>query len=114
MVLGPAPWIRISGNFIRQGPEGTVVAIYRHHQWELQGRHFTRWYCKPPGVLHFEDVDGGRTEPFGPFQTFHAADGVLYSDDELFAKILEESQLWHCYATENSWPALISPATAAD
>jgi hypothetical protein len=44
----------------------------------------------------------------------HAADGVLYADDELFAKILEESQLWHCYATENFWPALISPATAAD
>jgi hypothetical protein len=41
-------------------------------------------------------------------------DGVLYADDELFAKILEESQLWHCYATENFWPALISPATAAD
>lgn len=114
LVLGPAPWFRISGNFIRQGPDGTVVATYRHHQWELQGRHFTRWDCKQPSVIHFEDAAGGPTERFGPFQTLYAADGVLYADDELFAKFIEESQLWHCYATENFWPALVfeSAATA--
>ncbi|MGE0161033.1 MAG: hypothetical protein AB7T31_16670 [Gemmatimonadales bacterium] len=113
LVLGPAPWFRIAGNFIRQGPEGTPVAIYRSHQWDVQGRYFTRWDCKEPGLIHFEDVAGGRTEYFGPFGRFHAADGVLYADDELFAKFIEEAQLWHCYATENFWPVLVFEGLSA-
>ena len=112
VVLGPAPWFRISGNFIRQGPNGAIVAMYRRHQWELKGNHYTRWDCKQPGTIHFEDAEGGRTESFGPFQKFHAADGVLYVDDRLFAKFIEEAQLWHSYETENFWPALIFEAPA--
>ena len=110
VTLGPAPWFRIAGNFIRQGPHGAIAATYRHHQWEVQGRHFTRSDCKDRAVIHFEDAAGGPTEDYGPFDTFHAADGVMYADGKLFAKFIEESQLWHCYPTENFWPVMVVKA----
>lgn len=106
VTLGPAPWFQISGNFIRQGPDATIVATYRRHQWEVQSQHFTRFDCRDRAVIHFEDMGSGASEDFGPFTHFHAADGTIYADDELFAKFMEESQLWHCYPTETFWPVL--------
>jgi len=107
ITLGPAPWFRVAGNFIRQGPRGTIVATYYNHQWEVQSRFFTRFECRDPLLIHFEDAAGGSTEDYGAFSHFQAADGVLYADNKLFAKFIEESQLWHCYVTENFWPVLV-------
>ncbi len=107
ITLGPAPWFRVAGNFIRQGPQGEIVAIYRHHHWEVKGKFFTRFDCHEGMTIHFEDTAGGPTEAFGPFSAFFTADGVLYTDNTLFAKFMEETQLWHCYDTENFWPAMV-------
>lgn len=27
ILLGPAPWFRVGGNFIREGPDGIIVAV---------------------------------------------------------------------------------------
>ena len=113
VTLGPAPWFRVAGNFIRQGPEGVIVATYRKHQWEVQSRYFTRFDCWDRAVIHFEDAAGGSSEDFGPFDQFHAADGTMYTGDKLFAKFIEESQLWHCYLTETFWPALVFQSTTS-
>ena len=107
VTLGPAPWFRIAGNFIRQGPDGGIVATFRKHQWEVQSRYFTRWDSKDRAIIHFEDTAGGATENFGPFARCHASDGVMYADEKLFSKFVEESQLWHCYPTENFWPVIV-------
>jgi hypothetical protein len=40
LTLGPAPWFRVAGNFVRQGPDGDITAIFRNHYWEVQGRHY--------------------------------------------------------------------------
>jgi hypothetical protein len=113
VVLGPAPWFRIGGNFLRQGPHAAIVGTYRQHQWELQARYFTRWDCPEPTLVHFEDVAGGRTEDYGPFTEIYAADGVVHADQKIFAKFVEESQLWHCYPTENFWPVMIVKSAAS-
>jgi hypothetical protein len=107
VTLGPAPWFRIAGNFIRQGPDGAIVGTYRRHQWEVQSGYFTRFDGKERAVVHFEDAAGGPSEDFGPFPRFHTSDGVLYADGKLFAKFVEESQLWHCYPSENFWPVIV-------
>ena len=104
VLLGPAPWFRVGGNFIRQGPHGTIAGTYRQHGWEVQARHFTRFDCRESSLIHFEDAAGGCSEEFGPFREFYAADGVVHAEGDLFAKFIEETQLWHCYVTENFWP----------
>lgn len=105
--LGPAPWFRVGGNFIRLGPHNSIGGTYRQHHWEVAAHYFTRFDCKDRAFLHFEDCAGGASESFGPFTEFYAADGIIHADGELFAKFVEESQLWHCYPTENFWPILV-------
>jgi hypothetical protein len=113
ITLGPAPWFRIAGNFIRQGPDGAIVGTFRRHQWEVESKHFTRFDCKERAAIHFQDAAGGATEDYGPFASLYASDGVMYADGKLFAKFIEESQLWHCYPTENFWPVIVIKAAPA-
>lgn len=111
--LGPAPWFRIAGNFVRQGPGGDIVATLRQHSWDLGGdTHYVRWDCAQPAMVHFEDAQGGATEAQGPFASLAAHDGVLRADEQLLvAKFYEETQLWHMFKTETYWPAVvINPA----
>ncbi|BBA32204.1 hypothetical protein sS8_0236 [Methylocaldum marinum] len=105
--LGPAPWFRVGGNFIHQGPQGNIAATYRNHFWETQGRHFTRYDCNEPVRIAFENAAGEPSEWFGPFAYVSCADGVVYAEDRLFAKFKEESDLWHCYPTNTYWPILV-------
>jgi hypothetical protein len=105
--LGPAPWFRVSGNFVRQGPHGFIVGTFRRHHWEVQSRHFARFDCPAPVAVHFEDAAGGPTEEFGPLAQFFSLDGTLRADGGLFAKFVEETQLWHCVPTETYWPVLV-------
>src|SRR5687768_13201064 len=88
VIVGPAPWFRIGGNFMRQGPHGAIAGTYRQHQWEVQARYFTRWDCRERSMVHFEDVAGGPSEDFGPFAEVYAADGVMHVDGKLFAKFV--------------------------
>ena len=105
--LGPAPWFRISGNFIRVGPHGTIGGTFNMHYWEVNGRHYPRYDCPEPAVLHFEDTAGGPTPRFGPCRSLYAEDGVLHVDGKLFAKFIEETVLWHRFETETYWPVLV-------
>jgi hypothetical protein len=108
--LGPAPWFRISGNYIRMGPHGTIAGTFHLHHWETDGRHYSRYECKEPVLLHFEDAAGGPTRDFGPYSELYAEDGVMHADGQLFAKFVEETVLWHCFPTETYWPVLIIKA----
>jgi hypothetical protein len=110
VMLGPAPWFRIAGNFIREGPHGAIVGSFLRHHWEVQAKHFLRYDCEGESLVHFEDHGGGASQDFGPFSCFSSADGALYGNNELFAKFVEESQLWHCYPTENYWPIIVIQA----
>jgi len=105
--LGPAPWFRIAGNFIRQGPHGNIVGTFRMHHWEVGGHYYARYDCKGPVLVHFEDLEGGKTESFGPFPYLYAQDGVMHVEDNLFAKFIEENQVWHAFAMETFWPVLV-------
>ncbi len=106
--LPPAPFFRITGNFINQGPARTPVAKFRNHFWDMQGQqHFTQYACHDRAVVHFEDAPGNTSETFGPFDEITVADGVVYANGQLFARFTEETQLWHCYKTDTYWLTMI-------
>ena len=107
VVLGPAPWFRIAGNFIRQGPHEAIVGSFRNHYWEVQSRRLIRYFCDEPHRISFEDAAGGRGAQLGPFNKLWVEDGVLHADGLLRAKFYDHTQVWHCYETEAYWPVLI-------
>jgi hypothetical protein len=107
VTLGPALRFWIAGDFVRQGPDGAIVATYCHHHWDVQGQHFPSSDCNDRTLIHFEDAAGGPSKDLGPFTRFFSADGVMYADGSLFAKFIEESQLWHCFVSENFWPVMV-------
>jgi hypothetical protein len=112
LVLGPAPWFRVAGNFIRQGPYGTITGSFRNHYWEVQSRSFVRYFCDEPYTLHFEDAAGGRGVSLGPFAKLWAEDGVLHTDGVLKGKFHEQTQVWHCYESDTYWPVLMIEAAS--
>jgi hypothetical protein len=105
--LGPAPWFRVAGNFIRQGPHGSIIGSFRNHFWEVQSRRFIRYYCEEPHSIHFEDAAGGEGIRLGPFTRLWLEDGVLHGDSFLKAKFSEQTQVWHVYETDTYWPVLV-------
>src|SRR5687768_11888239 len=106
VTLGPAPRFRVSGNFIRD-LHGRILARYHHHYWEAEGRHFSRYDCRPPVAIHFEDVEGGCTETYGPFQKFWVADGSVYADGNLVCKFMDPTLMWHDHQGDTFWPILV-------
>jgi hypothetical protein len=105
--VGPGPGFRAAGNFLRTVPANVVVGEYMKHQWCVQDRYFSRYDCLDPCRIYFADAEGTPTKTFGPFQAVHVADGTMYADDELFAKFIDESLLWHSFKLETWWPSLI-------
>lgn len=107
VILGPAPYFRISGQVIRRGPGNEIVRRYRNHFWEIQGDMFSRCDCRDNASIHFEDAFGGASEFFGPFRPLFMSDGTVYADHEPFAKFVEEARCWHHCATNVRWPVLV-------
>ena len=57
--LAPAPFFRVTGNFISQGPDRTPVAKFSNHFWDMHGQqHFTQYACHDRAVVRFEDALG--------------------------------------------------------
>jgi hypothetical protein len=107
VILGPAPWFRVAGNFIREGPHGVIVGGFRNHYWEVQSRRFVRYFCEEPCTVRFEDALGATGERLGPFSKLWVEDGVLHADDYLKAKFLEQTQVWHFYESDTYWPVMV-------
>jgi hypothetical protein len=110
VALGPAPAFRVAGNFIRVLPSNEVVAFYHNHQWQVKDGHYSRYDCHQPFVIHFEDAEGASTPVYGPFKTLFVADGTMYTDNELFAKFIDETLNWHSFKLETYWPSLVISA----
>jgi hypothetical protein len=73
ITLGPAPWYRIDGPFIRVGPHGGIAATFTRHQWEVRGTYFGRYDCIGSCRVQFEGAGGGITPHLGPYARFNAA-----------------------------------------
>lgn len=113
LTIGPAPWFRIAGNFIRQGPHGAIVGTFRKHVWEVGSEHFPVYECFEPHKIHFEDAEGGVGPVLGPFSHLHVEDGtVTIAAEEPIAKFMDPTQLWLCYDSATYWPVMVIESQA--
>ncbi len=107
IVLGPCEGFRVAGNFLREMPGNAVLGSYYRHQWHVRDGHFSRYDSLDACRLCFADAEGTLSPAFGPFLKLHAADGTVYADEQLFAKFIDETLLWHSFELESYWPSLI-------
>lgn len=114
VTVGPARSFRVGGNMLHRDEEPAPVARYQNHSWAVGGRHHTRYVSEGPARVRFENLHRVPSETYGPYREFSASDGVLYVDGELFAKFVEETQLWHCFPTDTYWPTLIIESANGD
>jgi hypothetical protein len=105
--LGPAAHFRVAGNFIRNAESGEILARYENHFWNVGGKYFTRYDCREPVRIHFEDNEAGKTNVYGPFDSLWVADGSLYAGGKLFAKFVDQTLLWHDHQTDTYWPVMV-------
>lgn len=118
-ILGPAPYFRMDGPLLTQGPDRNVVGRYRDHHWEIGGRFVSSYECVDAVLLSFEGPGGTSSESFGPFQQVRFPNGSCYADKTLFAELVEErggtnSQQWLYRSGLTRWPVLLlSPAGSA-
>jgi hypothetical protein len=105
--VGPAPWFRITGNFIRQGPQGNVVSTFHNYTWETGGQFYTSYDVEGWANIQFEDALGGQSAVYGPFDSINTTDGVMRVKNELVAKFINETQLWHDIKNDTYWPVMV-------
>jgi hypothetical protein len=110
--IGPAPWFRIIGTSILQGPNGDLVAESHEHQWKVRELVFNRLDCRQPHMLRFEDSTGHRAEEIGEFGEFAVIAGVIFAEGAPVANWVPASGLWLSTESEIGWPAVFIAGTA--
>ena len=106
-IVGPAPFFRIDGLLLRQGPEGQVVGRYHDHHWEVHGSFASSYECTDRISVCFEDGGGRVTKRYGPFQQLLFPNGCCYADQSLFAELAEETEQWIHRADRSKWRVLV-------
>lgn len=105
--IGPVSRLRVAGNFIRNADSGEILARYLNHFWHVQEMFFTRYDCPGPVCMHFEDLEGGATPRYGPFEQLSVADGSVHFGDKLVAKFIDPTLLWHDIESDTYWQNMI-------
>ena len=57
LVLGPAPFFKIDGTVLRQGPEEQIVGRYQDQHWELATQFLSSFEVTDPTTVRFEDAN---------------------------------------------------------
>jgi hypothetical protein len=122
-ILGPAPFFRIEGPLLQQGPDRSVVGRYCDHHWEIGARYVSSYESVAAVLLYFEGPGGESSKIYGPFQQVRFPNGSCYADRTLFAELVEERASpgrpsadghaqWLHRAELARWPVLVmSPVT---
>jgi len=105
-ILGPAPYFRIEGPLLQEGPDRTVVGRYADHHWELDGRYVSSFECAERVHLQFAGASGELSEAYGPFQQVRFPNGSCYADRVLMAELLEDGH-WIHRGSRTRWSTLL-------
>jgi len=120
-ILGPAPFFRIEGATLQQGPDRSVVGRYFDHHWEIGNRFVSSYECVDAVLLHFEGHGGESSRSYGPFQQLRFPNGSCYADRTLFAELVADRKSgdgasadarsqWLHRADLTRWPVLVVTA----
>ena len=107
VAVGPAPWFRVTGNFVRQGPHSAIAGKFHNNAWETAGQSYASYDVQGLAVVQFEDAFGGQSDIFGPFDSVRSADGLMWANSEPFAKFVNETQLWQDIKNDTYWPVMV-------
>jgi hypothetical protein len=124
-ILGPAPFFRIVGSTLQQGPDHSVVGRYFDHHWEIGNRFVSSYECLGAVLVHFEGTRGESSRRYGPFQQLRFPNGSCYADRSLFAELVDDRKSadgasadthpqWLHRADLTSWPVLVVTTAIAD
>lgn len=106
--VGPFEAIRMDGETVREVQNRTVVARHREHQWEVDGERYFRLDATTRVHIHFERPPQGEvSRQFGPYARFSAIDGIVYTDDRVFAFVDPRVGDWFCYNDGQHWPVMV-------
>jgi hypothetical protein len=91
---------------MRGDADDGLLALYRKHQWEVNGLDYFRLDCTAQVVLHFER-SAERSSPYGPFERFSAVNGLAYGDDRVITFLDFKNNEWLYYDTGYHWPVMV-------
>ena len=109
IMLGPAPYFRINGRKLHQGPDEAERGTHQNHFWEIEGRFFTAYIVNGEHTIRFSNGAEQPDELFGPYKSIAVADGVLHQDN-LHARLLDDAQLWQRHTDDTRWAEVIFEA----
>ena len=109
---GPYRTFCLQGETMRADVGGTIIAVHENHQWQVDGRKFSRVDCDCGVRIECLRVDGKRSKRFGPFDSFSCMDGIAYANHEVFAFADRSIGDWYCHADGLHWAILVIEATS--
>jgi hypothetical protein len=109
---GPFACVRFEGEAIRTARGGPLLARHENRYWRVDGQAYARIDCETRGrvKVHFERLDGSRSQSFGSLHGFFAVDGVAYAGGRVLAFADVSMQDWYCYLDNRHWPHMIVQA----
>ena len=108
---GPAPYFRVEGSSLFEGPHNRVIARYGQRYWQFENRHLSSYECRDRTQLRFENKDGQLSEVLGPFARVLFPNGSCYADDRRLAEYVEDAEQWLRFTDYTRWSAIvITPA----
>lgn len=104
--IEPGPFFRIIGAVLCRGPRNEPVATHLKH-WTVMDGEFARAEWSDPVMIYFEDNAGRASSAFGPFDSFHVAEGLARAGTRLVARFDEKTQLWQPAGAQDGWVCLL-------
>jgi hypothetical protein len=104
--IEPGPFFRIIGAVLCRGPKNEPLATYLK-QWTVRDGEFARAEWSGAVMVYFEDNAGRASSAFGPFESFHIADGLARAGNRVVASFDDKTQLWHPTGTQDGWVSLL-------
>jgi hypothetical protein len=104
--LGPFKRIRLSFDGMRGDTGDALLALYRKHQWDVEGLDYFRLDCTSQVVIHFERSQE-HSSHYGPFERFSAVNGLAYGDDRVICFLDFKKNEWLYYDTGYHWPTMV-------
>ncbi len=103
----PAQFFRLIGAMLCRGPQNEPVATYLK-RWRLtDDAEFARAESLEAVVIYFENNAGLASAAFGPFETFHIAEGGAWADSRPLARLDDQSLLWYPPKAHDGWASLL-------
>jgi hypothetical protein len=104
--IEPGPFFRLIGAVLCRGPKNEPIATYQQH-WTLMDGEFTRAEWTDPVMIYFEDNAGRASSAFGPFESFHIADGNARAGARAVARFDDKTLLWVPTGAQDGWASLL-------